>query len=326
MESLDHFPILPIVSSAMTNKIHPDTADLATVTVTFNPDIVILERQICELPLRCFKVIVDNASRASVLIKIRAVSQKHNVLLLCNDTNLGLAAALNRGVRAISKNSPGSRLVLLLDQDSEPGPGGVESLLTAFARLELKGERVGSVGPLLVDPETGLTHGFHQYSQWRWKRVYPPAGSPAPVPCANLNGSGTLVPVSLFLQLGGLNEEFFIDHVDTDWAFRLQAGGYSLWGIPDAVFLHRMGQVGSRFWWFGWRIWPMRSPKRHYYLFRNAVKLMHAGYVPRTWKAWAVAKLLATSIITLAVGPERNRQLREMWHGLRDGFRRIASE
>lgn len=293
-----------------------DAATLATVTVTYNPEIALLEVQLRALPSACIKIIVDNASMPEIAEQIkRLVQQIPNARLLCNDANVGLAAAVNQGVRAVSELRPSPEFVLLLDQDSQPEAGSIDNLVAAFRGLEQCGEKVGCVGPLLQDPQTGLSHGFHQCTRWRWKRVYPSAGSATPVPCVNLNGSGTLVRTELFLRLGGLDEPLFIDHVDTEWAFRVLAHGRSLWGIPNAVFQHRMGQKSIRFWLFGWHIWPSRSPQRHYYLFRNAVSLMRRPYVPLVWKAWAVAKLCLTFMISACLGPHRVFQMQEMLLG-----------
>lgn len=294
---------------------------LATVTVTFNPDLPLLEAQFRALPAGCIKVIVDNASRPELFAAMLSLANGvPNARVLRNDVNLGLAAAINGGVRVVSELKPAPAFVLLLDQDSEPQPGSVEALLDAFEAIETTGRKVGCVGPLLRDPDTGLTHGFHQCSRWRWKRFYPRAGSTESIACANLNGSGTLVRVKLFLQLGGLDEAFFIDHVDTEWAFRLLAVGYTLWGIPNAVFDHRMGRASIRFWWFGWRVWPSRSPQRHYFLYRNSLSLMRRDYVPNVWKAWAVVKLLVTAIVTMIFGPSRWQQVRKMGSGVRSGL------
>lgn len=298
-----------------------DPAVVATVTVTFNPDLDLLRTQLAALPRESLKQVVDNASRPDILQHIALlVSQTPSAQLLPNDENLGLAAAINRGVRAVRDAAPDTRYVLLVDQDSEPAPGSVEALVTGFEALQARGKRVGCVGPTLLDVATGLTHGFHQCSRRRWKRVYPAPGATTPVPCANLNGSGTLVPVDLFLDLGGLEDDLFIDHVDTEWAFRVQAHDYRLFGIPQAVFRHRMGDTSRRIWLFRWRVWPVRSPRRHYFLYRNAVILMRRGYVPRVWKVWAVAKLAMTTCVTVMIGPQRLAQLRAMLAGLRDAF------
>lgn len=297
-----------------------DAQTLGTVTVSFNPDIPLLEKQLRALPPACTKVVVDNASRPELAAQVGSlVRAVPNAIIVHGDTNIGLAAAVNRGVAVLANFRVAPKFVLLLDQDSEPRAESVQTLIRAFEALEARGERVGCVGPALRDPEIGLMHGFHQCTRWRWKRVYPAAGSTEPVPCANLNGSGTLARVALFQELRGLDETFFIDHVDTEWAFRVLAAGYSLWGIPSAIFDHRMGQASVRFWWFGWRLWPSRSPQRHYYLFRNAVALMRRGYVPRVWKVWAVAKLVVTFAVTAVLGPNRSWQVTGMWRGVRNG-------
>lgn len=299
---------------------------LATITVTFNPVQAEIKAQLRALPIVSIKVIVDNASQPQQWAELETLARHfENVHLIRSDTNLGLAAAINRGVHWLATSVPSPGFVLLLDQDSEPQPDSIAALITAFEQLQATGHTVGCVGPLLLDPDTGLTHGFHQSTRWCWKRANPPAGSASLTPCVNLNGSGTLVPISLFRQLGGLDESLFIDHVDTEWSFRIIAHGYSLWGVPSAVFRHSMGQTSVRFWLFGWRVWPIRSPQRHYYLYRNTATLMKRSYIPRVWKAWAVVKLLLTIGVTVVVGPSRGQQIKSMWRGIRRGLGKNAN-
>ncbi len=296
---------------------------LASITVTYNPSLVELQAQLCALPTASIKVIVDNASEPQQWAQVQALAnQFQNLHLIRSSTNLGLAAAINHGAQWLAALASPPQFILLLDQDSEPQPGSIASLLATFTQLQAAGHNPGCVGPLLADPNTGLTHGFHQSTRWRWTRAYPSAGSATPIPCVNLNGSGTLTPLALFRQLGGLDETLFIDHVDTEWAFRVMAHGYSLWGIPDAVFKHSMGQASVRFWLFGWRIWPVRSPQRHYYLYRNAAILIKRTYVPMVWKVWAAIKLLLTATVMAAAGPSRYQQIKNMWRGLRQGLRK----
>lgn len=294
---------------------------MATVTVTFNPDVAVLTGQLESLPGAALKVVIDNGSDPAISTAVSDLASKvANVVFVANQNNMGLGAAINQGVSTVLRIAPRTEFVLLLDQDSQPQRESVESLLKAFHQLESMGRTVGCVGPLLLDTATGFTHGFHQSTRWRWKRVYPRIDSTALVPCANLNGSGTLVRVSLFQSLGGLDERLFIDHLDTDWSFRIIASHHELWGVPKAVFVHKMGNESRRFWFFGWRLWPMRSPQRHYYLFRNTVLLMRRSYVPFVWKFWATVKLLVTCFMTLILNPPRSAQLERMWCGLRHGF------
>ncbi|UUD65611.1 glycosyltransferase [Pseudomonas seleniipraecipitans] len=305
-------PIKPVIQ---------EPATLATVTVTFNPSQPELFAQLNALPTCSIKVIVDNASQPQYLAEIESLAHHFpNVFLIRSEVNLGLAAAVNRGAQWLTILESKPEFLLLLDQDSEPRLGSIEALVLGFKSLQAAGNKVGCVGPLLEDPDTDLTHGFHQSTRLRWTRTYPQPGSLSPVRCANLNGSGTLLPLALFEQLRGLDESLFIDHVDTEWSFRVMAHGYELWGIPKAIFKHSMGQKSTRFWLFGWRVWPVRSPQRHYYLYRNAITLMKRSYIPTVWKTWAFAKLLLTASVTAIMGPLRGQQLAHMCKGIKKGL------
>lgn len=297
-------------------------SELVTVTVTYHPSHDMLRTQLLALPAESLKLIVDNASAPETRKELRALRDiVPNMHLVENASNVGLAAALNQGATLARELRPHAKWCLLLDQDSEPQPGSIPALLAAMENLLRRGIKVGCVGPLLIDANTGLSHGFHQATHWRWRRVYPPAGSAEPVPCTNLNGSGTLMPMEVFAIAGGLDESLFIDHVDTEWSFHLLAQGYTLWGIPNAVFTHRMGQDSLRYWLFGWRVWPKRSPQRHYYLFRNAIWLMKRPYVLRLWKCWAIVKLSLTLAVHAIFDSQRMAQLGAIRRGVADGMR-----
>lgn len=297
-------------------------AQVATITVTYNPDIALLREQLHALPHECPGVLVDNASEPALRAQIETLAtQRPGTVLLRNADNAGLAAAINQGAKAMRDAFPQARFLLLLDQDSLPEAGSIASLLDTIVGLQAQGKRPGCVGPMLLDVTTGMQHGFHQMTRWRWTRVFPHRGSAAPVRCANLNGSGTLVPLELFIELGGLEDALFIDHVDTEWSFRVQSHGYSLYGVPAAVFQHRMGEASRRIWLLGWRVWPWRSPLRHRYLFRNTLWLMRRSHVPAVWKFWAAIKLLLTTSVHAAADPRRGEQLRAMRQGLVEGLR-----
>ena len=135
-----------------------DCKAVAIITVTYNPELDPLRAQLEHLPAESLKIIVDNASQPEVLQNITAlVSRMPTTRMLRNAKNLGLAAAVNLGVRAVREQAPQVRWVLLLDQDSEPHAGSIQNLVDSFNALELNGERVGCIGPLLLDAGTGLS-------------------------------------------------------------------------------------------------------------------------------------------------------------------------
>lgn len=298
-----------------------DPAALAVLCVSFEPDIDVLRRQFAALPGRSSLLVVDNGSMPGVVLALQdLMGTMPRARLLRNAENRGLAAAINQGVAELRRTAPQCTHVLLLDQDSEPQADCIERLLQAWAALDDGRMRLGAIGPQLLDADTGTTHGFHQMTSWRWRRAYPAAADTTPVPLANLNGSGTLMRIDLFTALGGLDEALFIDHVDTEWSFRLLAAGYALYGVPQSRMVHRMGERGLRWWLLRWRVWPARAPARHRLLFRNTVWLMQRPYVPAVWKAWAAVKLALTALLHGLFDPARGAQLRAMWQGVRDGL------
>lgn len=299
---------------------------LATITVTFNPDIRILETQLAQLPTDALRVVVDNASEAATRLQVQHLCDSSGAVFVGNADNLGLATGLNIGARTALSHAPDTTYLLLLDQDTEPGPNGVQALIKAYERLLALGHPPGCAGPRMVDVATGLQHGFHCIKGWRWVREFPADAQLEPVKLANLNGSGTLLPVAIYRELGGFDDALFIDHVDTEWSFRVLAAGHAMYGVPQVGFRHRMGEASVRFWMFGWRLWPYRSPQRHYYLFRNAVRLMRRGYVPAVWKLWAVVKLLLTAAVHAVIDPARANQWRQMTRGIRDGLRSTTKD
>lgn len=295
-------------------------ASIASITVTFNPDVDILRLQLQNLPGEVLKVVVDNASSPTVIHEIRRVVRSfENSVLVENESNVGLPAAINIGVRHVSKTTTDRVFFLFLDQDSEPVGDSVVVLHDAYLELERDGLNPGCVGPRLIDATTGLEHGFHHRRGAHRGRVRPARCSSTPVSCSTLNCSGTFTSKSLYEKLGGYEDAFFMDHLDTEWSFRVSAAGYGLYGIPGALFMHRMGERSLKFWLLGWKIWPYRSPGRHYYLFRNATLLIRRGYVPRNWKFLAVVKLVATMLVHAAFDAERTEQLHQMARGIRAG-------
>lgn len=298
-----------------------NTKRLAVITVTHHPDANRLAQQLGSLPSDSQLVLVDNASDATEVAAIGDLANGFKrACVLKNTHNVGLAAAVNQGAKHASSVDPECEFLLFMDQDSIPRSGAVEQLLQAFVDLEAKGQRVGSVGPRLIDESTGLQHGFHCVRGLFLYRDFPAENEVTPISLINLNGGGTLVRTTLFKQLGGLEEDFFIDHIDTEWSFDVLHAGYGLFGIPQARFDHCMGERGIAYWWLGWRVWPRRSPQRHYYLFRNTIRLIRRRYVPRVWKVWVLAKLALTVVVHGVFDPQRSTQIHNMFKGLKEGM------
>ncbi len=295
-------------------------ASVAAITVTFHSDLALLETQLQALQDVRRRIVVDNASPPESRPALRQVVQRTGGELIELSENRGLAAGLNAGIcRACSDDNV--RTVLLLDQDSVFERSVPQAMLSALHDIQIATGKLACVGPTMLDVSSGLSHGFHVIRGWRWARIYPPADTKTFLPVANLNGSGIMASVELIEQAGLMEEQLFIDHIDTEWSFRVLSKGFRLYGLPWLAFRHIMGESSRRFWLFGWRVWPQRSPLRHYYLFRNTVRLLRRNYVPPTWKGWAVVKLILTICVTTIMDKRRTMQLRMMLRGVIAGSR-----
>lgn len=96
--------------------------------------------------------------------------------------------------------------------------------------------------------------------------------------------SGTLIPCGVLKNVGGMRNDFFIDHVDTEWCLRAISLGYDLAVAVKARMHHRMGDTRMAVWFFGWSYLNGYKPRRLYYRFRNFVYMLRLEHVPLWWK------------------------------------------
>lgn len=281
------------------------------VVVSFEPEVARLRSLLETLDAQADAVVlVDNASREDLsgLVGECCPSVPHGFIAL--DRNGGIGHAQNVGVDWARR--AGARFVLLMDQDSIPGPGMVDTLVRAAANCPA----VAAVGPSYVDERHGGPAPFLRVSGFRQIRQMRKPGL-AIVEADSLISSGSLIPLSAIDRVGPMREELFIDYVDIEWCLRARRSGLRCYGVFEATMRHRMGERRVRV--FGRQV-AVRSPLRHYYMMRNALLLYREPWVPLNWKlvdAWRL--FMRLGLYTVAAKP-RLRHLRMMmrglWHGL----------
>ena len=142
-----------------------------------------------------------------------------------NDSNLGLAVALDQGLEWASNR--GVSWALLLDQDSSPGPGIVAE---AARVLALAGPRpVAALGAGMTGSDTGGSPGA---ADWQEERV--------------VITSGTLVSVEAWRALGGFRRDFFVDYVDLEFCLRGRAAGFRILRSLRPNIRHAIGHEQRR--------------------------------------------------------------------------------
>lgn len=248
-------------------------------------------------------VVVDNGSNPDELDPLRVASQTLGFELIENGENLGIAEALNQGVRwAKSKGYP---WVILFDQDSRITDGFVCQMFAAWESHPER-ERVVSIHPKYVDPETGTEPLVRRASD----------GGPV----VSLT-SGALMPAWIFDRIGAFASEYYIDCVDFEYSYRIRAAGYRIIDSRQAVLLHRAGYPQT-FSFLGFSFRPSHhSAIRRYYISRNRIAVCRKYF--RVFPGWVLQFMydsLRETIKCFVGEQDRVRKLRNFllgtWHGL----------
>jgi rhamnosyltransferase len=199
-------------------------------------------------------VVVDNGSTSAVLEKIRIESEAIGFQLIENGENLGIAAALNTGIRWAIEHK--YEWVALFDQDSSVlecyFDDMFETMISSGSR-----EKIGIVAPVYKDPSTGTLRKSSAGEDGTLLAVMT---------------SGSLMPVWIFERCGWFEEGFFIDEVDHEYCFRIQEQGYKIEVCENAILLHAPGAPQAhKIFGFKWIRSSHHSAARRYYITRNGL-------------------------------------------------------
>ena len=292
---------------------------VASVIVTYNADPNTLQTLLDRLAPQVTRIfVVDNGSSNAQVINQIAESIDHARAVLCS-INLGLGHAHNLGIRAC--RNEGVDMVLLLDQDSLPRDNMVEKLVTAYYQLSQTSGKVAAVGAHYTGSQTGHPSFFVQFNRFRFRKCFCNRGEDCQIiPADMLISSGCLIPLSAIDTIGEMDEELFIDHVDTDWFLRAKSLGWHSYGVCNAVMEHTLGEQTIRIWLGRWRYLPLHQPFRYYYIYRNSLLLYRRKYPDQFWKQADIIRLVMMFIIFLLFGNKKMGNLLMTLRGIKDGI------
>lgn len=231
-------------------------ARVCAVVVTYHPSPSILQNIRKAAVEFDGLVVVDNGSHTHELSPLRTLSRELGFELVENAANVGIAEAMNQGVRWAKSQNYG--WALLFDQDSGTSTGFVDAMLKAW-HVHPQREKIACVYPRYAHPLLGYT------------QLAPAATDGSTMWCMT---SGALMPIWVFDRIGWFASDFFIDWVDVEYCFRMRKAGYLIIEAPEAVLLHDPGRSAPAS-FLGWRFWPSHhSAARRYYMSRNRVVVL----------------------------------------------------
>jgi rhamnosyltransferase len=291
------------------------------IGVTYNPDIALLHALAqAALPQLDSLLVVDNGSNDASIAWLRTLAQQTSAMVVEAGRNLGIGAAQNLGI--CWAKARGFSHVLLLDQDSVPGANMVRCLREAMESLIATRIQPAAVGPRYRDLRTGFASYFVRFGWMGFSRIHCEKTLIPVVQADFLISSGLLISLAVLDQIGAMDEQLFIGHVDTEWFLRARAKGLRPYGVCRAVMQHGLGEGAITIKKLG--RFPQYPPLRHYYVFRNSLLVYRRDYAPWKWILNDLLKLSVTFVLyALTVSP-RWQHLAMMIRGIRDGLRGIA--
>ena len=238
--------------------------DISIITVNYNG-----LKDTCEFLDSCLQhirsvsyelIVVDNASSNDEALSLQSMYPQ--VQVIRNQTNLGFAAANNKGI-SVAKG----KYLFFLNNDTLIINDDFPHLIQ---RLE-SDERIGGLSPLIRDNNNQRTIQYAGYTPLspitlRNRAIgegktdasaYPAKETPF------LHGAAMLFKRDAIERTGEMPEIYFLYYEELDWCSSMYRNGYTLWYDPACEIIHKgSNTIGTN------------SPLKAYYMIRN--RLLYA--------------------------------------------------
>jgi GT2 family glycosyltransferase len=211
-------------------------------------------------------VAVDNSPVLDV--RLHQHIRDAGIDMLPNFNSGGVAGAYNRGLeRLIEKKC---RLLFIFDQDSAVPDDYFTQMLDAC--LDLDSPHF-LVGPKIFDINVNRYLPAHVVRRFGVKGIPITDEKHGLVSCSSIITSGSVMSAETYRILGPFMEEYFIDHVDTEYSFRAICKGVPVYINTSVVLKHEVGKrIDHKVLFFKLIQWNM-GPLRQYYSARNCIHI-----------------------------------------------------
>jgi rhamnosyltransferase len=276
---------------------------ICAVIVAFYPDEDFEKRVKDLLPQVESLLIVDNTPDGGCSPQIKAlVTKHHQIQLLENHANRGLAAALNQGLRhALDMRC---KWLLTLDQDTTCSADMVTNLTQVYDACQPKPAVVGSnyfdsrIGRLALQ-----TCSESDYIERK-----------------TVITSGSLIDAELAHAIGGFRADYFIDQVDHEFCLRARMHGYRIVISSKPAMAHSVGNPGGAQVPFLGTL-PNHSPLRKYYIARNTVVTVAKYWRQEPeWCLRRLVRLISGLFLMATLEKHRIAKVRAFAAGITDGL------
>lgn len=253
-------------------------------------------------------IIVNNSPEIST-----ELFQLERVKIINNSKNLGLAAALNIGVnKAIAS---GYELVALFDQDTFINDDFSKQMLLNYSLLK-DYKDIALFAPMYFDLNTREENKHINFKYLNLIRTKADKSKLYHFPDYVIT-SGSIITTTAFRKIGPFNNELFIDFIDIEWCLRARKKMFKIIAFNNIVINHHLGDYCKKL--FN-KSYPIHSPTRMYYYFRNSIYLYKKNYIPLNWKIIDMSRLVLRVIFYLIFVKNRKNYFKKILKGIYHGF------
>lgn len=273
--------------------------NVAAVVTTFEPTDSLIENLERIAPQVRTVIVVDDTGKASRPLLSETWTSRGGVWV-SNESNLGIAASLNRGIEIAEKT--GHQWVVTFDDDTVVAPDYLERIFEFLEKRE-----VPNVGVVSCS-RAGGADDARTGGEYRAKR--------------NLITSGSVFEIDLWRKLGGFDAGLFIDLVDFDFCTRVRKHGHAIVLLARQGMAHKVGNLREvRCVWTKFNIYN-HAPFRLYYQTRNALFFArsHFSFDP-VLSVYILLDLLRLPFKALFFETQKLGRLSFLFRGLVDGLR-----
>lgn len=278
------------------------------IVISFHPSFQILKNIDLLSEQVGHMVVVDNSPDSAAVNVLSDLARMETCTVIHNHKNLGIATALNIGIRqAISMGFP---WVITFDQDSQIRDGYIGEMLSAY-REAVPHTKVGILFPRYEDARLCIVLPTHR----------------------NTNGdvvacmtSGSMMQAETFQACGPMEDAFFIDYVDLEYCLRMRAAGFKVIECPKAILAHSLGHITQHKIFNKNFYTTNHNAKRRYYITRNRLVLMRRYFSKD--REWAIAEFKGMAFETVKIllaEQDKASKVRYMVRGIYDAiFNRLG--
>lgn len=241
----------------------------------------------------------------------------HQVVVVDNtENNVGIAAALNRGVQECIAG--GAEWILTMDQDSHFNDNDNDNAV---------GDRGDNENAYSLRQYIAAANGFDDIAHvglfspiQNYNDKMPRTSGPYDDMVAVMT-SGNIISAEAYRRSAGFREEFFIDLVDNEYCLQMHRLGLRVVRVNSTLLVHSLGDELYHVRLFG--IWKKEvishKPFRYYYMVRNNLQTQRMYPEHKHFHSKRLCRIVKRVILYDRVN--KLAKLRMIWRGYRD-FRR----